>query len=1805
MRIWLLFLLIVSACGGTPNGRIEIATFKIDVTPPIGGALCDGLVTPAKSVADPLSAKGIVIYGAGKPIVLCAVDWVGIGNGGYDAWRALLAESVRTTVDRISVHCLHQHDAPGCDFESAALLARHGLPNAEFDVDAANNAILRAGSALYRASTRRVPITHLSFGKAKVKGVASNRRILGPDGKVAYVRFSKCADPKVRAMPEGLIDPWIRVIGFWNGDKPVAALSYYATHPQSYYGEGEVSCDFVGSARELMEAEHPGRRWIHFNGASGNVACGKYNDGKRERRVELINKLADGMRRAWKASKRVAVTAKDLSWKTVGVALPARDTLVESELEERLANKKLEVRERIRAARDLAWLRRAKSGKLIDLSCLSIGNVRVLNMPGELFVEHQLWAEQLRPDLHVCMAAYGDYGPGYIGTEIAYSQGGYETGRVSRVAPSVEGVLKQGIRQLLSAGDGQYLAGVASTDITPSAPIRLAGYASRTDPSDGVLENIHAKALALADASGYRVLLLTADLLGVTRAMSDTVCKALGLPRESVMIATSHTHTAPVLADHLAPMYDLSKNEKEQVEAYTRFVTKSLVEVGKKALADAKPARIAWGTGTCGFAVNRRNNDEADVPRLRAEGKLEGPVDHDVPVLRVMRDKKLAAVVFGYACHCTVLNATKVSGDYAGFAQHEFEKRHPGATALFFAGCGGDQNPLPRRRVDLAERYGRELADSVDNVLAKPMHAVSGRIQAAFENAPIAFDKLPSEAELRARLKDKNVYEQRRARYLLDRIAKDKKLAATYPVPVQAWQLGDGLTWVGLGGEVVVDYSRELKRELGPGKTWVAAYCNDVMAYIPSQRVWREGGYEGGGAMLYYGQPSRWAESVEDDLLAAVQRTVGRVRKDKPKTLADELPRIAPKSPKAALATFDVAPGYRIELVASEPNVVDPVDMKIDENGRIWVVEMRDYPFDERDGHEPEGRVRVLDDTDGDGRFDESHVFADKLSWPTALALWDGGVFVAAAPDILYLKDTSGDGRADVREVVFTGFGRNNVQTLVNNIVLTPDGWFVGAGGGNGGRIVSKRKPGNAPVLVRGRDFRFKPDGSFEALPGGGQFGNTIDAFGRRFVCNNSDHARQVVLDRLASIAVEGPAARVFRKSPPEPWRIVRTRWRLAGKVTGPIEHGGAVSGYFTSATGITSYQGDLIVGDVASNLVHRKTLSPDGVTFKAKRRTEGREFVASTDIWFRPVNFARGPDGALYVCDMYREVVEHPWSLPDSIKKHLDLSSGNDRGRIWRVVREGAAKYTKPNLGGASSADLVAALRRPERWWRDTAIRLLLERNDTSIAGDLAKLIASSASAETRVAALELLHGLGRLEEAQLLAALAADDARVVEVGVRLARELTPSPALAAALAKLVGHHEMRVRFELARTSILLPDATALPMLAELAARDGDNRWMRAAILGSLPGPRARALLARIQHVPAPFAAELCTRLGASREPEDTDAALDWIVTAGAHLGGVALSSLVTGMRRRGASLTDTQAAKLDGLFATWRKSAFDPKQSLGERQAWIRLFGLAPLSRCADTLAQLLDPTFPPELQTAAVKALGAHAEAEAAARLLREWSKRSPLVRRTILDVLIGRRSHASALLDAVEAGTVAAPDLGLRQREQLVRTGDAAFRKRANKLLGKPRASPRAEVIARYRPALAEPGDPERGRAVYENVCSECHRHGGRGKAIGPDLETVKDRTPDALLEQILDPNREVNPAYHLYFVETKDHRVVSGIVANETATEVELLRADGEKEVVLRSQIESMQTDGRSLMREDLEDSVTPAQMADLIAFLRR
>ncbi|HSD30207.1 MAG TPA: PVC-type heme-binding CxxCH protein, partial [Vicinamibacteria bacterium] len=944
-----------------------------------------------------------------------------------------------------------------------------------------------------------------------------------------------------------------------------------------------------------------------------------------------------------------------------------------------------------------------------------------------------------------------------------------------------------------------------------------------------------------------------------------------------------------------------------------------------------------------------------------------------------------------------------------------------------------------------------------------------------------------------------------------------------------------------------------------------------------------------------------------------------------------------PLDPAGALQTFEIEDGFRIETFASEPDIASPVAMEWDERGRIFVVEMPGYPLDTR----PTGRIKLLRDTDGDGKPDESTVFADGLVLPTGVMRWRKGVIVTAAPDVLYLEDTNDDGRADTRRRLLTGFAFTNPQHTVNSPVYGLDNWIYLAHEGPAHAIVFKdpfgdagqdvhfpELPGSQRVSVGRHGVRFRPDtGELEALAGSSQFGHSFDAWGRYFTEDNANHLRHEVVaarhlarnpdlpvpSAMANVSDHGSNARVFAITKRPRFELLTEPGEFTSACALTVYTGGA----FPESAGTTSF-----VAEPAQNLVHRDVLAPAGATFTGRRAREGVEFLASTDSWFRPVNLAIGPDGALYVVDYYRKVIEHPEWASTGVATSRDLYLGQDKGRIYRVV-PAAAPPPPPrvDLARASDAELAAHLQSPNLWWRRTAQRLLVERGRPEAGPLLGALFAKSQLGHARLHALWTLQGLGLLDVATIDRALSDPEAGVRENAVRLAEpRLAASPALAARLLSLAADPDARVRLTVLAALGDLQGREAQGA-AERLLRDGiEDEWMHVAALAAPPA-RASALLASALSPRTGLLAEetkgraaflrlAAAMVGARQDAGDVrrllatvagpgDAPADWWKTA-------CLEGLSGGAgRRRGdapAFVANTAAllrlfadgspavrhaalgllqvsglprsAAASALLERARAAAASPDTPTGSRADAVALLTLADPAPHADLFRALVDPREPQEVQAAAVRGLSRLPGDDVASFLLGRWRSLTPAVRSEAADALLADPGRTRALVAALRDGQVQAWTLNFDQRRDIIMNPDPEIRRLGRPLL---EATPgdREAVRKRYEAALDRSGDVARGRAVFGRVCAKCHALDGVGSEVGPDLGTVRGRAPELLLEDILVPNRSIAQKYESYLVETANGTTETGVMAGETPVSVVLRREGGEEPVIPRRDIVKM------------------------------
>ena len=1386
-------LAVVFFASGARKGEetsLRVATFDLDVTPPVGSAMA--YTTVEKSPELSLRCRGVVLLGSGDPIVMAAIDWIGVANEGYQEFRDALAAAAGTTRDRVTLHALHQHDAPGCDFTAEKLVKELGLMGYKrTQGDFHREVIKRAAAAIRLAIPNAQPVTHYGWGEAEVEKVASNRRLLGPDGKVRAVRYTTTLDPALRAEAEGTIDPDVSLLSFWNKNKPVAVLSYYACHPQSYYHTGTPSPDFPGIARFMRGQGVPDALHIHFNGAGGNLGAGKYNDGNKENRMILASRLAAGMLKAWRTTEKWPITPEAIRLNVEKVRLPLANHLKDEEAV-MTALRKDPAGGYFSTVDQAAYLRHWKAGNHIDVSCLSVGDARILHMPGELFVEYQLAAKAMRPDLKVAMAAYGEYGPGYIGTEIAYSQGGYETSpSSSAVGPGSEKILTAAMKKLLKVKDG------------------------------------------------------------------------------------------------------------------------------------------------------------------KKQGRVE------------------------------------------------------------------------------------------------------------------------------------------------------------------------------------------------------------------------------------------------------------------------------PRSPEEAMATFETHPGFEMQLVASEPQIHEPIVVTYDENGLMYAAEYLKFPSHHGKSDGPDGCVRLLRDHDENGHYETSKVFADGISWPTGICCWDGGIYVVAAPDLWFLKDTNGDGRANHREKVFTGFGFRNDEGTANNLFWGLDHWIYGAGSNSGGQIRTVADPQAKPISIRGRDFRFNPrTREFQALSGSEQFGNAIDDWGNRFLSQNSKPAVHVVLpSRYLERNPFLPAATtktdiwknntIYRSSKIEAWRLSRTKLRLAekkGYSTPSVAHD-----VFSGCAGLQIYRGtvypeefwgNLFVGDVQANLIHRRRLTPNGVTFSSERLEEKSEFLRSTDNWFRPANLINAPDGTLHLVDMYRETIETPDSMVPEILAMVDFQSGRDHGRVYRLAPKGFQPPSPPKLGKATLSSLVSELENPNGWWRDTAGRLIFERADQAALPGLRNILYESESSLARLHALHAIVGLGGLSEVDLEVALSDQSSGVREHGLRFYRPQFTN--LKKKILALSADDDPRVRFQAAFTLGDLEGREIAMALAEIAVHDEGDTWIRTAVLSARPSlalPIFKSLQAKTNR--SSYFAPLAFIIGAQNDRDEVTALLEVLRTAPPKFPvSSVIAKLGEGMKQAGSSLADRPKAGeiTDGLIEKAKGLLRKPDVPPDKQVIAIKILVEGSWDEVSKDLYRLLDSSRAPVVQRAAIAGIAGFLQPESASALIEFLPELSPVTRTEIIEVLLSRDVWKGYLLSAVKDKKVLPGQIPLVHQQRLLKHPNQALQKKAARLFST-KENPREEVVQKYRAALKLTGNAERGREAFLQHCVACHKLGKDGNEVGPTLETVKNRSSESILIQILDPNREVSANFFQYFITLNDGQTVTGRIVNESTSGLTLRRAGGVEETILRKNINSITSSGRSLMPEGLEAAIDLQSMSDLLSFI--
>lgn len=944
------------------------------------------------------------------------------------------------------------------------------------------------------------------------------------------------------------------------------------------------------------------------------------------------------------------------------------------------------------------------------------------------------------------------------------------------------------------------------------------------------------------------------------------------------------------------------------------------------------------------------------------------------------------------------------------------------------------------------------------------------------------------------------------------------------------------------------------------------------------------------------------------------------------------------------LSHFQIDPRLQIQLFAAEPDVIDPIAISFDEHGRAYVLEMRDYPYGFGPDRKPGGVVRLLEDTDRDGRADKSTTFATGLSFPTSLTVWNGGILVTAPPEIVFLRDTNGDGVADVREPLFNGIVLGVTDSNMSGLTWGMDNRFHVSNGGNGGSARFLKK--NLPAVELGTaDFSFDPASGDLKLtyPTSGGFGLAFDEYGRSFCTHNINHVQQRILPLAAlnrypgMLPVEGTASISDHEDMARLYAISEAQTRP----NHPEQAGHFSSSGGPNYIGYDAYPGDIhgsfTVSDVVANLRHRDVLQPDGPVFRAVRSPAepDREFIASRDAALRPIALELGPDGALYLVGMHRDVIEHPDYIPEKMRKTQDIRAGDDRGRIYRITPKSGLPPAGKSLGAMTDAELVAELEHHNQFRRSTAQRLLLERHATPVA---AKLRSLATYAPARAHALWTLQGLGQLSDADLRRALTDREPGVRENALQIVEQrASSSPELVTELIALQKDSHPRVRFQLALTLGSIDDPRVAPALLNILRQDA-SRWTRFAVLSSWKNPTENLtatwpVLLQLDQTDTlrdfcDLAAarsgrvlSLLQQVQSTAKPPQAAAALDGLLRAVTRSGKITaepgVSEILAALETRepalrlaiwrlGNALKSPPSAAQNAAIAQALREAADPNSDRAHKLEAIDLLKLAPEAQVRAPAFALLAAEADTDLQRRTLELIRQFRDPSVAGQLVAQWPLLSPSLRPGVLNLLLSRKNFHEALVSGIESKALPLGELNLdlEQRRTLLRESTPEIQARAAQFIGDEEYSNRKAIVNEWLDRLPPQGNPSLGRVTFERVCAQCHKAGAVGQAVGPDLTSVAHRSVEDLLSNILDPNMAIQPQYLNFQAETKSGDLVSGILERDTPQSVVFLQAQSLRVTVPRSDILRLRSTGLSLMPEGLEAGLTPADLRDLIAFLQ-
>lgn len=1412
----------------------------------------------------------------------------------------------------------------------------------------------------------------------------------------------------------------------------------------------------------------------------------------------------------------------------------------------------------------------------------------------------------------------------------------------------------------------QWNIGTAKRDITPTEPVRLSGYAARSKPTIEIADVLSVRALVIQHQDSKPQIIVSIDSIGLPAKLTDRILEKLlakiTLTRERIVFCTTHSHTSPHLDGGLTNLFGgpLIDEENAAMIRYSDMLVEQTVECVLDAHSHLQLGDVQYGLGRADVAINRRLGNRPPLPGFGSVG--DGPVDHSVRVLRATdKSGQVIAIAFQYACHCTSINPdqNKISGDWAGIASQVLEAQFPGCIALPIIGCGADANPNPRGKQEDAVRHGNTIAQSVHSVCENPMKQLPAPTQAAFAFAALEPER-PSKERLLELSKSDSKFERYFAKTMLEILQAKNRLPETYPAPVHVWGFGNELVWIFLGGEVVVDYQIRLEKEFSQyNNVWVAAYVDDCFAYVASERIRNEGGYEAETSMLYYNQPGRWVSGTEDLLVSRILELSRQKR--------------APNEPLSAadsLKSIQVTEGWQVELVASEPLIVDPVNIGFGADGRVWVLEMGDYPLG--GGHS--GRVKILSDSDQNGSLDTASIFLEGLEYPTGLYPWRNGVVVACAPEVFFAEDTDNDGVADKRVPLLRGFPPGNPQHRVHGFTYGLDNRLHFGPGGGVGNIsevgtedgLTRGKTSPREISAAGSDIALDVErGIMRTETGTTQYIRACDDWDNWFGNENSlPMFHYVVANEWLAFGSTANNVRVQHLTTPAaapPVHPISQNLNRFNDLFAANRFTSACSSIICKSVGAGEMmEGAALICEPVHNLVARYKRVEDGSSWKAVRFDEdtASDWIRSSDPWFRPVRVENGPDGAIWVVDMYRQVIEHPEWIPDQWQHRLDLRAGENQGRIYRFTRKGYRSPPVENLLKLSDSQLLDHLASPNASLSDLAQQTLIWRHDekrldSATYQSLRSLIRSSSLARHRLRALATLNAMEQCEENDWQAALKDADPRLVRVAMRwITRNEKWTDKLRAELSQLIARYSTPssgstttswfdkgpAKSDTTTVTKRNP-ALALELLmtanqqstngfssGQLIAEYSSDPWIVACL------PLLRSNQASVDQMVSGmldrFYNSKSTQLVASIQPclaalipsisSEYRKSLMEQITSKASIETVRATGFRSGWHFLLASEFAKDRALSDSIdTATWSLLRNDAKANIGNSQlttldrTTALAFILSRMDAKSDdeiaSLVELLSSLDNVDVEKQIARGLISLSPVTLP-MILNRWSDYTPELRSTILSESIAKLSRAETLLEHIAAGKIKTDEVDLAIVQRLRAPNYEQIAAQVNQLFGPPPGEDRLGIVSEYLNKWPTKNDRERGLVHYTKHCAACHENQTSGdstqNAVGPNLDALSNWTNETWLTAIIAPHRSVEEKYRSIQIQLNDGKTLVGLKTREDENSIECVTSDGKRERVAKEDISQSKESNLSLMPEGFERLLQPQDIADIVTYLR-